>query len=103
MNTLPESMTPGISRPRELAIAEAIRDQLETSMGQLGFTNEGAADAEACIRNAIELTIILHEQCAAYHAALLQIKAAANKAWRDGTPIQRSDVFNVLDNLDQPL
>lgn len=72
--------------PRELALFKAI----ESNLAALGHNHHASA---AC-----ELTVILHEQCSAYHLALAQIAAIA----RQGGITER-DIFNVIDNLNQPL
>lgn len=49
-------------------------------------------------REAHTLVALLHKQCSAYHVALTRIAEIA----RQGGMTDR-DIFNVLDNLDQPL
>lgn len=73
--------------PRELALINAIEANLATLGG----------DPHA--RAAYELTVILFEQCGAYKLALRQIAALADE--QKSCPSE--DIFNVLDNLDQPL
>ena len=72
--------------PRELALFNSIEANLAPMAG-----NSHA-------RAACELAAILHEQCSAYHLALTRIPAIA----KQGGMTDR-DVFNVLDNLNQPL
>lgn len=72
--------------PRELALFKAI----ETNLAALGHNHYAFA--------AYELTVILHEQCSAYHVALARIVEIA----KQGGMTER-DIFNVLDNLDQPI
>lgn len=72
--------------PRELALFNAI----ETNLATLG------SDPHA--RAACELAAILLDQCGAYRLALRRIVEIAKK----GGMTDR-DIFNVTDNLDQPL
>lgn len=75
-----------IRYPRELALFKAIEGNLATLGG----------DPHA--RAAYELTAILFEQCSAYHLALTRLVELA----RQGGMTER-DIFNVLDNLNQPI
>lgn len=73
--------------PRELALFNAIKMNLDSP---------GEDDPKP--RAALELAAMLHEQCSAYRVALRRIVETAKQGG-----LTERDIFNVTDNLDQPL
>ncbi len=78
--------------PRELAVYEA-------ACARLKLAHDAATpQAKSDIAAARELLELLFHQCSAYHVALRSIVEIAKQGGM--TDI---DIFNVTDNLDQPL
>lgn len=80
---------------RELALYESIKHSLSSART---VRIDDPCRSDRLIVTADCLVDVLFEQCSAYHAALQRIVEMA----RQGGMTDR-DIFNVLDNLDQPL
>lgn len=82
-----------MSMSREMALGSAINHYIQASI-----TSRNPKDVNDQLRVAAHLAAILHEQCSAYHVALARIVEIA----KQGGMTER-DIFNVTDNLDQPI
>lgn len=80
--------------PQELAIFKATERILAEFEG-----DPRAHEAHA-------LVTVLFKQCSAYHGALIEINELAKRGDPPGLDlgyVGRSSLFNVIDNLDQPI
>lgn len=80
---------------RELALCETIKHSLGSARAT---AHDDIQKADRHIACADQLVDLLFEQCSAYHTALTDIVEIA----RHGGMTDR-DIFNVTDNLDQPI
>lgn len=91
-----------MTMPRELALGSAINQYI-----QAAITSRNPKDVNDQLRVAAHLAAILHEQCSTYHVALQRIAALAKPGCAGDVALLdcklRADIWNVLDNLDQPL